>query len=115
MNIDWLEHDSIVQDEPLFDLSYLKEKYEVHSISESGYIIINDQKDDFVKFAVMSFYMSDLDDSNIKVSLVFHGEGPSGALRELRHTWWGDNGYVFYPNADIICNSLQFLKKYFDI
>lgn len=48
---------------------------------------------------------------------VFHGGGPSGSLRELRHTYWGEpnnSGYIFYPNGALICAAFQHLKRWFD-
>ncbi len=48
---------------------------------------------------------------------VFHGVGPSGALRELRHTFWGEGdngGYIFYPNAKLIADAFVKLSKWFD-
>lgn len=46
--------------------------------------------------------------------VVFHGEGPSDSLRELRHTYWGDNGYIFYPNGKLIADAFAKLGRWFD-
>lgn len=46
--------------------------------------------------------------------LLFHGEGPSGALRECRHTWWGENGYVHYPHFATIEAAFRELRRWFD-
>jgi hypothetical protein len=48
---------------------------------------------------------------------VFHGSGPSGALRELRHTFWGEQdngGYIFYPSAKLITDAFHQLNRWFD-
>lgn len=48
---------------------------------------------------------------------IMHGEGPSGSLRELRHTHWGDPhnaGYIFYPSANLICAAFSALERWFD-
>lgn len=48
---------------------------------------------------------------------VFHGSGPSGALRELRHTFWGESensGYIFYPSAKLITDAFKQLQRWFD-
>lgn len=48
---------------------------------------------------------------------VFHGSGPSGSLRELRHTYWGEpdnSGYIFYPNGKLIAAAFEALKEWFD-
>ena len=47
----------------------------------------------------------------IDIAEVFmHGEGPLGALNECRHTWWGEQGYIFYPNATDIRAMLEWLE-----
>lgn len=49
--------------------------------------------------------------------LLFHGSGPSGSLRECRHTYWGevDNaGYIHYPNFATIESALRELRRWFD-
>jgi hypothetical protein len=49
--------------------------------------------------------------------MVFHGSGPSGGLRELRHTWWGapdDGGYLFYPDFTLLEAAFKALRKWFD-
>lgn len=70
----------------------------------------------WIRFAVFASGGSDLDDSNVRMNCIFHGEGPSGNLRECRHTWWGENseGYVFYPDGDIICAAFKVLAQWFD-
>ena len=52
----------------------------------------------------------------IKLALVFHGNGPSGNLRELRHTWWGEDGagYLFSPNSKLIAAAFGALREWFD-
>lgn len=50
-----------------------------------------------------------------KMSLVFAGNGPSGALRELRHTNWGERGYLFDPPAKVIAAAFKALAEWFDV
>ncbi len=47
---------------------------------------------------------------------LFHGDGPSAGLRELRHTHWGhaDDGYLHSPNGSLIAAAFQALKRWFD-
>lgn len=47
---------------------------------------------------------------------LFHGEGPSAPLRELRHTHWGhaDDGYLHEPNGALIAAAFEALKRWFD-
>lgn len=67
-----------------------------------------------VGFAVLDLaYTAEI--GGVKLSLVFHGEGPSDGLRELRHTYWGEDGYLFYPDARVITAALAALKEWFDV
>jgi hypothetical protein len=52
-----------------------------------------------------------------KVELMFHGHGPSGSLRELRHTVWGarEDGYIFDPDMSIIGAAFTALGEWFDV
>jgi len=55
---------------------------------------------------------------------VFSGNGPSGpgdhggggfrGLRELRHTHWGENGYLFYAPGALIADAFAKLERWFD-
>lgn len=76
-----------------------------------------------VSFVVCGFYCgpATVDGENVdgvKVDIVFHGSGPGGAkgvtLRELRHTYWGEDGYVFYPNGTLIAAAFAALGEWFD-
>lgn len=46
--------------------------------------------------------------------LVFSGCGPSGEHRELRHTWWGEDGYVHLPQGGLIADAFVKLERWFD-
>ena len=71
----------------------------------------------WLTIGVFQFASQTLGDDEIFVDPIFVGEGPSDGLRELRHTWWGENqdGYIFYPNGEYITKALEFLKKYYDL
>jgi len=55
-------------------------------------------------------------DGGVFIRLVFKGEGLSGNLREMRHTWWvpDEDGYVFYLPIDGVIAAMTALKAYFD-
>lgn len=48
-------------------------------------------------------------------SMVFHGQGVGSGLREMRHTYWGEGGYLFYAPADVIAAAFEALKEWFDV
>ncbi len=112
--ISWLtSNESDHCNDPLYSLDDIKKTYEVIELKGNGYLVLN-KNDIFLNFAVMSFVSSNLDDSDTKVAIVFHGSGPSDNLRECRHTWWGKDGYIFYPNGPMIMDAFKHLAKYFD-
>jgi len=46
-------------------------------------------------------------------NMVFYGNGFSGSLMEMRHTYF--NPYLFYINAKLIEEAFTELRKYFEI
>lgn len=81
---------------------------------------------DHVSFVVVEWVSGPVDLANLTPRLerqmealyqpLFHGEGPSGTLRELRHTHWGhaDDGYLHEPNGALIAAAFEALKPWFD-
>ncbi|WP_374029805.1 hypothetical protein [Bdellovibrio bacteriovorus] len=113
--ISWLIAFKSVLDEQhtVYSLNEVREKFEVVQLTTDGYLVLNWDKEMFwLRFAVLDFHTGFDDDTFL--SIVFHGEGWVGKLRECRHTWWGDAGYLFYPNGVLIGKALAELSKYFD-
>lgn len=111
--IDWLE--SVVnhnKDGFVYPLEAAK-KFEIIDLCCGGKLILNID-DNTIDFAVLEFYSSGINDTNVLLSEIFHGVGFSGSLRECRHTYWGEDGYVFYPNGKIIADAFKKLSIYFD-
>ena len=68
-----------------------------------------------VNFALFQFACGDkVGPPDDQFSLVFHGDGIGGALREMRHSYWGENGYLFYADRQLIARALEALGKWFD-
>ena len=110
--IDWLiDHSEIEDSEYIYNLDTIKAKYEVLELVRDGYLVLHWDKS-WLHFAVLNFHYSD--DEKTMLSVQFHGEGPTDGLRECRHTWWGDGGYLFYPKGDLIAKAIGELSKYFD-
>lgn len=60
------------------------------------------------------FYFLEFDNGDSKetwAKLLMHGRGFLGNLKECRHTYWGDEGYIFYPNKKYIEAILNYLEK----
>lgn len=117
MAIDWLPHDELdsMNGEPAYAFEKLSAKFEVIRIHSDGWLVLNWDKEKFwLKFAAMDFFYSDGDNINLYLKPVFYGDGPTGNLREFRHTYWGDDGYMFYANKKTIVGALELLSKYYD-
>ena len=69
-----------------------------------------------IEFALFDDASGDAE-GNVLYKMVMHGEGYGGNLRECRHTWWGEpdnQGYIFYPNFEVITAALEALKTWFE-
>ena len=98
-----------------FSLERLEKDFEVRQISGNGYLVLKwDSEKFWLEFAVFEFDSSDIDNKNVALSLIFHGKGAAGYLRECRNTFWGEDGYLYYPNGKIISASFVALSEFFD-
>lgn len=66
----------------------------------------------WVEFAVFEFCSTH--SGKNQYTMIFHGEGPAGNLRECRHIWWGENGYTFMLNFKVVEQAFTILKNWFD-
>jgi hypothetical protein len=80
-------------------------------LSGNGLLAMLDSDPVHVSFIVLMWASGD---APILWEPVFSGSGPSSSLRELRHTNWGDKGYIYYPNAELISDAFAKLKTWFD-
>ena len=94
---------------------------EVIELAGDGLLAVHDD-DGAVSFAVFQWQQGPATkDGKIvdgtKYRHVFHGRGFAGSLRELRHTYWGeqpDSNYIFYPRGDLIADAFAKLRRWFD-
>lgn len=108
--LDWIKkgHEGYLLDDA-------KARYDVMELDGEGYLVLNwDAEKLWLNFAVLTFRCSASDGSDTELDVQFYGEGPSGALKECRHTYWGEEGYLFYPNGKAITAGLKELSKYYD-
>lgn len=118
--IDWLdsvENRINADDQPLYPLDLAKAKYDVRElIPDTGWLVIfhDTSGGSWLRFAVLRFAVSEVGGRDIQTAIVFHGEGPSGSLRECRHTYWGEDGYLFYPDGPVIVAALKALSEFYD-
>lgn len=119
MSIKWLDSpEKNHLDMAVYSLDYCRKNFLVSDLTNRGYLVIkhsDDPDSDWMHFAVLSFDSSSgIDGSNTMLTAVFHGDGPSGVLRECRHTYWGEDGYIFYPDGPLIASALTALSRYYD-
>ena len=114
--IDWLDWESGDDDSVLYPLLEAKARWQVKELVPGwGWLVLNIGEHNWIKFAVLQYAKANGDGSDIKTCVLFHGEGPSGALRECRHTYWGDErGYIFYPKGHVISAAFAVLAEYYD-
>lgn len=113
-----LKNNNIVHDK--YRLEDLRETFSVVSEKDGVCFCVNISQSEWVNFAVLEFASSNSDGTDREYECFWYGEGPSGSLRELRHSWFGsspksDDGYVFYINRSKMNTAFDFLSEYFDV
>lgn len=103
---------------PIYRLADFKATHAVEKLTGSSWLAI-DERDGWVDFLLLEF-TSECDEFGVVVSIPVRGSGTTGSLRELRHTWWGDendreDGYWFYPNLEAVALMAIRLQRYFDV
>lgn len=104
----------------IFSLDEIKSKYrEVKQLDNMHWVAYwwnpADAKDNtWLDWKFLQFHMSDGDGSNAFVEIICQGNGPT-SMRELRHTNWGENGYLFYPPFKAMRLLIDDLEQYYDL
>lgn len=88
---------------------------EEFTLSGKGVLRVYYDEFDWVSWALLQGYHYE-DESDIFDSFTLYasGEGVGGALREPRHSYFGNNGYLFYADVSLLKFCFQKLEKYFD-
>ncbi len=101
-------------------LDQIMDKFEVIELENNCYLALDIEywegapgKVDFCLFDFRSS-SADREPRQTTVSKIWWGYGFSSGLRELRHSYFGDDGYVFYAPLDAMRQTIDILKKYFD-
>lgn len=94
-----------------YSLNELQKLGEVKELIEDLYMLIR-ITDAHVEFAFFSFVEEGK--HGVLLEVVMYGDGYTDSLRECRHTYWGDSGYIFYPNAKHFTAIFKELAVYFD-
>ena len=75
---------------------------------------ISHEKDGWLSWVLLEWVSGDGADGIDLFDIVVHGEGSSG-LRECRHTYFGDDGYIFYLDGDVLSWGIEQLRQWFDM
>lgn len=116
----WLKkiEEPLLDNGSYFSLQDAREKFEVRElIKDHAWLVlkrVSDEESVFLDFAVLEFATQVVGNEEVECQVVFHGHGLSGALRECRHTWWGEEGYLYYVNGPTITAAFRALSEFFD-
>lgn len=70
-----------------------------------------------VRFACFRWHSELVEEGKAGVAyyeMLFHGRGVGGAAKECRHTWWGDQGYLYLMPLDVVAAAAIALDDWFD-
>lgn len=102
---------------PLYYLELLKSEFEsCEKLSDGLWALVSRKEDHWVKVVFVEGEEESEDESLTLVSHFFTSEGTGQALRECRHTRFGNelDGYVFYMNFERMNIAIDFLRGFFD-
>lgn len=120
MFLDGLEVDSMCGgDDKVYHRKTLVDSgFEIIELPGDGILVRKDPSDTWIEFAVLEWhteYMHLGEVLAVEYSMLFHGQGTGGCLRELRHTYWGEDGYLFYINRGLVEAAFKALEQWFNI
>lgn len=93
--------------------SYIESEYEVLALNKGLYVVKDTTRDHWTKLHFL--VPNSWDDEETYVTSLFKCEGTGGVLRECRHTYFPNDGYVFYMNHQDMINALNYCKEFFDM
>lgn len=102
-------------DEDAYLLDELKKSFEFKEFGRN--LVIFHNEDDWISFAFFKWQQAECTDVkdvyiNAQGELYWYGCGPSGNLRELRHSFFSE--YIFYLDTNFLIECSNWLKQYFD-
>lgn len=76
-------------------------------------LLVNDRRDYDVRWALLT-WRSGGAGVPLSYEVLARGNGTGGSLREARHTYFGEDGYVFYVDAAALAWAFELLGRWFD-
>lgn len=77
-------------------------------------IVVYSDDNSWYDFCFMEWQSTDSDGTKYYTKFM-EVSGPSDPLRECRHSYIGNKGYVFYLEKDVMLAILNYLEKYYDL
>lgn len=86
-------------------------------IPDNLWVVQNVGKEGADELQFVTFSSSDMDGSDLIITVdpLFLIQGYSEVLREGRHTFFPDKGYIFYMNRKHMIAALDYCTLYFDM
>ena len=97
------------------ELDTIKEHYKVIEVLEGRLWCAEKLGEGWDQIHYFEFHSSNYNGSCEIVSSLFRIEGVSDVLKEARHTYFPEEGYVFYLNKNLMVAALDHCTKYFDM
>ena len=95
-------------------LSDIQKHTSVGTVLSKTLVVVYTWHDNWLKWCFLEWSGGDTS-GNDSFKPFMYGEGPSGALRECRHSYIGDDGYVFYLNKKNFIAALDWLSQHYDM
>lgn len=92
---------------------------EIVELDNNGFLAVYQPEGHWNEFALFTYSYGDGHESEQSnyYEIVFHGCGTGGdedQLREFRHSYWGDGGYLHYAPIPLIIAALKALEKWYN-
>jgi hypothetical protein len=100
-------------DDFVYSVKRLKQELDCEELlQENLYVFKKSDNYGWMNFAFANFIH--LDDNDVYVEIFWKGCGQS-ELGECRHSWLGEDGYVFYINRSHFDKCFDWLEQYYEL
>ena len=106
---------TIENDDVVYELANLKLCPQWEQLNPNVVVISNSDDHGWLKWCFLEWHTGSMGGKENWYKPFLYGEGPSGNLRECRHSYIGEEGYVFYLNKVNMIDALNWLAKYYDM
>lgn len=116
--LEGLEHTFDHLGDACYSITELKKpNFNLEALNEDFLVLSRKDEHDWLEFCFLEVNSRELpysEDSTL-CTVLWHGEGPSGSMRECRHSYIGEDGYVFYVSKKNFTAALEWLERHYDL